>query len=91
MKEVFHAALERGVEERMAFVARVCDADEALRVDVERLLTAHVTLRASPVASIASDSPKNARRRPLYGGRPFPPTLAEFRASPPRLPTGRHR
>ncbi len=26
VKEVFHAALERGVEERMAFVARVCDA-----------------------------------------------------------------
>ena len=29
------------VEERMAFVARVCDADAALRAEVERLLAAH--------------------------------------------------
>ena len=42
VKEVFHAALERGAEDRMAFVARVCDADAALRAEVERLLAAHV-------------------------------------------------
>jgi len=41
VKEVFHAALERGAEERMAFVASVCDADAALRAEVERLLAAH--------------------------------------------------
>ena len=54
VKEVFDAALERGVEERMAFVARVCDADAPLRAEVERLLAAHAEagpfIEQSPVA-----------------------------------------
>ena len=41
VKEVFHAALDLGADERMAFVARVCDGDAVLHAEVERLLAAH--------------------------------------------------
>jgi tetratricopeptide (TPR) repeat protein/TolB-like protein len=62
VKEVFHAALERGVEERMAFVARVCDADEALRGEVERLLAAH-----AQAGGFIEPSPAEGQRQSLTG------------------------
>jgi hypothetical protein len=43
VKEVFHAALERDVQERPAYIAGACANDPALRAEVERLLIAHET------------------------------------------------
>jgi serine/threonine protein kinase len=41
IKKIFHAALQFGLAERPAFLARACDGDEVLRKEVELLLTAH--------------------------------------------------
>ena len=40
IKELFHAALECDASERSAFLARACDEDAALRVEVEALIAA---------------------------------------------------
>src|SRR6201990_1440702 len=40
IKELFHSALEREVEERPAFLAEACGDDEALRAKVEALIAA---------------------------------------------------
>jgi len=63
VKEVFHAALDLGVDERMTFVARVCDGDAALRAEVERLLVAHAQAGRSIEPSPAVGS------RPSLTGR----------------------
>jgi eukaryotic-like serine/threonine-protein kinase len=62
VKEIFHAALERAAEERAAFVAGVCDADAALRAEVERLLAAHVQ-----AGHFIEQSPAAGRRPSLTG------------------------
>ena len=53
VKEIFHGALERGPEDRLAFVHASCDQAE-VRVEVERLLAAHEEagefIERSPVA-----------------------------------------
>ena len=41
VKEVFSAAVERGAEDRQAFLNESCAADPALRAEVESLLQAH--------------------------------------------------
>ncbi|MCP4249284.1 MAG: serine/threonine protein kinase [bacterium] len=41
VKDVFHAALERGPEERTAFVDDACGGDSELRAEVTRLLDRH--------------------------------------------------
>jgi serine/threonine protein kinase len=41
IEKSYHAALERAPEERAAFLAQVCAADEALRREVESLLASH--------------------------------------------------
>ena len=41
VKEIFHAALERAVEERTGFLDRACGGDPSLRAEVDRLLHAH--------------------------------------------------
>jgi eukaryotic-like serine/threonine-protein kinase len=41
LDEMFHAALERGTEERASFLAEACGGDEAMRREVEELLAAH--------------------------------------------------
>ena len=38
VKEIYHAALARGVTERAAFLANACASDDALRREVESLL-----------------------------------------------------
>jgi len=38
VEHLYHAALERGAEERAAFLAEACTGDESLRRDVESLL-----------------------------------------------------
>jgi eukaryotic-like serine/threonine-protein kinase len=64
VKEVFHAALDRGMEERMAFVAHACDADAALRAEVERLLAAH-----AQAGHFFEQSPAAGHRPSLTGQR----------------------
>ena len=64
VKEVFHAALNRAVEERMAFVADVCAADAVVRVEVERLLTAH-----AQAGHFMERSPAVGQRSSLTGQR----------------------
>ena len=41
-ERIFHAALERPVEARAAFLAEACAGDDALRRDVQSLLDAGV-------------------------------------------------
>ena len=41
VNDLFHAALERPVDERRAFLAEACSGDDALRHQVERLVRAH--------------------------------------------------
>ena len=41
VNELFHAARERAVDDRNAFLARECGADSQLRVEVQSLLAAH--------------------------------------------------
>ena len=38
IEEIYHSALERGVNERVAFLNEVCAGDDALRREVESLL-----------------------------------------------------
>jgi serine/threonine-protein kinase len=40
-KEIFHAALERSLAERSAFLSQACGADQALHREVESLLASH--------------------------------------------------
>ena len=41
INELFHAAIEREAGERSAFLAAACEGDGPLRLEIERLLTAH--------------------------------------------------
>jgi eukaryotic-like serine/threonine-protein kinase len=41
LNKLFHGALERATEQRSAFLDEACAGDEALRKQVEALLTAH--------------------------------------------------
>jgi eukaryotic-like serine/threonine-protein kinase len=41
VKEIFQVALDRAPDERSAFLAKACDGDEGLRLEVESLLTSH--------------------------------------------------
>jgi hypothetical protein len=43
---LYHAALERPVDERRAFLDAGCSGDEALRGDVESLLAREVSAQA---------------------------------------------
>ena len=38
ISDLYHAALERALEERSAFLAQACDGDDALRQEMESLL-----------------------------------------------------
>ena len=62
VKELFQAALECGPEERLVFLTRVCDADEAVRAEVERLLAAH-----EQAGDFIEPSPSAGSRRSLTG------------------------
>jgi eukaryotic-like serine/threonine-protein kinase len=56
IKELFDAALERDPGERAAFLNRVCQADPALRAEIDSLLSAHASagaLSQGPVAGYA--------------------------------------
>ena len=67
IKELFHAALDVPVPQRAAFLAQACATDEALREEVESLLTADekpgpflaqspVGIATNPMASAASEN-----------------------------------
>src|SRR5262245_32228812 len=64
VKEVFHAALDPGGEERMAFVAHICEADAVVRAEVERLLAAH-----AQVGHFIEQSPAAGHHPSLTGQR----------------------
>lgn len=64
VKELFHAALERGPAERSAFLTDACGGDQALRAEIDRLLAAHeqagTFIEWSPMAAVAAA--RSARR-----------------------------
>ena len=51
VNDLFHAALDRPLSDRDAFVARECGGDSGLRAEVESLLAAHDANAASVSAS----------------------------------------
>ena len=69
--QLFHAALELTPDGRLAFLADACGGDEALREEVESLLTAHdkagefIAMPAENVAAHSVDHDQEAR--PLSG------------------------
>jgi serine/threonine protein kinase len=60
LNDVFDAAVALGAAERPAYVARACAGDDALRVEVERLVAAHERseggkfIDASPAPAVAA-------------------------------------
>ena len=68
-KRIFHAALERPVEARAAFLADACGDDEALRRDVQSLLdqASVPDFLAQPALQIAADLVTPASVAPLTG------------------------
>ena len=69
VKELFDNAVDRGPEDRAAFLAGACGGDAALRAEVERLLKAHDEasgfIDRSPVAGTAALA--SAATQPLTG------------------------
>jgi len=61
LKALFHAALERPQEERVAFLQQAC-ADNESRAEVERLLAAHLEagsfIDESPVSGLLASEPR---------------------------------
>src|SRR5438105_4965442 len=58
VKEIFHAALELGVDERFLFLSNACGSDTRLRQEVESLIRAHEQSGEfidSPAYEIAAD------------------------------------
>jgi len=78
VKEVFTEAIGLEADRRPAYVAGRCGADEELRENVERLLTAHAGakdfIEVSPVRGIPADT---ASRGPLSGSMRGPYRLAQ--------------
>ena len=66
LKEIFHGALERSAEEQPAFLARMCGHDDALRVQVEGLLTAHRQAGAFIEPSVGDPAGLTGRRIGRY-------------------------
>jgi serine/threonine protein kinase/cytochrome c-type biogenesis protein CcmH/NrfG len=73
--QLFHAALEREIEERAAFLDQACDGDEALRREVESLLAADARAETGseeiPAQVAAEMLMENQTRRLI--GRQFGP------------------
>ena len=58
IKEIFYSALERGPDERPAYLDRAVGGDAALRADVERLIAAHEregSFLDAPAYEVAAD------------------------------------
>ena len=59
VKEVFHGAVDRGPDERAAYLTTACGVDATLRAEVQRLLEAHdaagMFIELSPVGAQAAD------------------------------------
>jgi serine/threonine protein kinase/tetratricopeptide (TPR) repeat protein len=56
INEMFHAALVLDCEERSAFLVAECDGDDALRVNVEALLTSHHEAEGFIQGSVFADA-----------------------------------
>src|SRR5262245_10861230 len=68
-ERIFHAALDKPVEARAAFVAEACGDDGALRRDVQSLLdrASATGFIAEPALQIAAGLVSEASRAPLTG------------------------
>src|SRR5262245_12050322 len=62
VNQLFQAALERGPEDRLAFISEACGADDSLRREVEALLAADAK------AGNLIESPAYAMAAPLIAG-----------------------
>jgi TolB-like protein/Tfp pilus assembly protein PilF len=58
VKDLFYQAIEKPADRQAAFLAEACDSDDALRAEIERLLTAHAAagrfIETSPVAPLSA-------------------------------------
>ena len=70
IEDICHAALDQPVPDRPAFVAAACQDDEALRLEVERLLSHAQTAErflATPIGVVAAQVMADERRPSLVG------------------------
>ena len=94
-ERIFHAALERPVEARAAFLAEACGGDDALRRDVQSLLDAGVVDGLPGAARPADRRRPGDVRQPRAPHRSTTRGLQHHRAAGPRrhgrgLPGARH-
>ena len=83
-ERIFHAALERPVEARAAFLAEACGGDDALRRDVQSLLdeASATGFLEQPALQVAAGLVTSASLAPLTGQRTR--RLSHHRAARPR-------
>lgn len=70
LEELFRAALERGADQRAAFLAEACTGDEETRREVESLLAAHEKAEGfieTPAFEIAAAALADEQSRLLVG------------------------
>ena len=78
LEQLYHAALERGTDDRSAFLAEACGTNAELRKELESLLAQDVAaggLLDSPAWEVAADLLSN-QSVTLDQKRPNPPTGA---------------
>ena len=68
-KRIFHEALERGSEERAAYLDETCAGDAGLRDEVERLLGSHAELLVSGSPTLPDDNGRPVAREGTSLGR----------------------
>jgi eukaryotic-like serine/threonine-protein kinase len=76
ISELYHAALARPVGERSGFVKQACEADEALRQEVESLLgyeSASARFLETPAVAVMAGALGGAPNRPQRVGRQLGP------------------
>lgn len=71
IEEVYHAAMERGAEDRASFLDEACAGDEALRRDVEALLAANDQLGEQTRGFLATSALEIEARDPAEERRPL--------------------
>jgi serine/threonine protein kinase/tetratricopeptide (TPR) repeat protein len=77
VKEVFSAALELGLQDRLSFVDNACGGDEGLRAEVLALLAAHEAatdfIDSPALIDIGMVSPEEVFDQPVFIGRRIGP------------------
>src|SRR5262245_57237736 len=70
--QIYHAALEQEPEDRAEFLAQICDGNDEMRREVERMLASNEqagSFLAQPVAAVAAVSPSEEAASSLIGAQ----------------------